>query len=358
MKQTFLKKSKLTVDREKYSLPSIFSFFQEKKDRLYMNQITNDDVTDYIYFLKDLGRPVVTINNYLRIVRKVFNRLYKLKKLEYNIAEGIEFLPMTAKEGARHVIFSLEDIYKLVNVKVNEKFWQFPTLSLFKVMLNTGIRLGEALHLSWKEIDFENKVIKIQAKPDCPTLLGMGWKPKFSKEYTVGMNEDVIQTLKKLPRCEKTEAKIKDDSKVYYFSFVFAKRTGKKHNCKKKCSNCETNVKLIRDRFNCAFYEIRYSRCDDVSKSWKSLLELAGIEGNKYHLEDTRRTFNTYAKSHADFSDALASFAIGNTPEVNIRHYTNKEVVDLSKIREVKEKINRLPFTEENIKKYIGEQAR
>jgi len=94
----------------------------------------------------------------------------------------------------------------------------------------------------------------------------------------------------------------------------------------------------------CGKRTVSYARCDSIKKSWLSFLRLAGIPENKYHLEDTRTTFNSYALSHAEFDRNMACFALGNNEPINKDHYTNIELLNETTSSKIRTQINRLPF--------------
>jgi integrase len=70
-----------------------------------------------------------------------------------------------------------------------------PHKDVYHLLGLTGMRIGEVEHLTWGDLDFENKVIKIQAKPD--------WKPKTGDARSVPMMAGVKEILERqLRRCE------------------------------------------------------------------------------------------------------------------------------------------------------------
>jgi integrase/recombinase XerD len=96
--------------------------------------------------------------------------------------------------------------YSIKKVKTKmQPYWPQPELDqilaaafrqphgdLFKLLALTGMRVGEAQFLTWDDLDFENRIIKIQAKP--------GWRPKTCDARSVPMMEDVDQLLRRQPQ--------------------------------------------------------------------------------------------------------------------------------------------------------------
>ena len=61
---------------------------------------------------------------------------------------------------------------------------------MVKTMLNTGMRLGEAVFLEWQDIDFNVGQIKIRNKPK------IGFHPKNKKERNIPIPDDLINELR------------------------------------------------------------------------------------------------------------------------------------------------------------------
>jgi integrase len=54
------------------------------------------------------------------------------------------------------------------------------------------MRIGEAENLTWKDIDLDNRVVKIQEKED--------WKPKTGDMRSVPMSSEAVELLGRQPR--------------------------------------------------------------------------------------------------------------------------------------------------------------
>ncbi len=63
---------------------------------------------------------------------------------------------------------------------------------LFTFLAYTGTRIGEALHLQWNDVDFQNGVIHIRAKE--------GWKPKSGDDRVIPMAGDVVRVVQLLKK--------------------------------------------------------------------------------------------------------------------------------------------------------------
>lgn len=66
--------------------------------------------------------------------------------------------------------------------------------NVITILLNTGLRRAELVYLEWEDIDFQNKLIKVQSKPET------GFHPKGYKARSIPMNAEVEKTLLDLPQ--------------------------------------------------------------------------------------------------------------------------------------------------------------
>lgn len=99
---------------------------------------------------------------------------------------------------------------------------------LIKFLLNTGLRIGEALALTWEDIDFENRTIKIDKAVSCVNREMILGEPKTENGYrTIMMNNmtyDILQEHK-----IQQEEFIKEFMKSRYnrkMNLVFARDNG------------------------------------------------------------------------------------------------------------------------------------
>ena len=59
-------------------------------------------------------------------------------------------------------------------------------------LAESGTRVGEAKWLTWEDVDFERRIIRIRPKE--------GWKPKSGDERVVPMSDSLVTMLTALPR--------------------------------------------------------------------------------------------------------------------------------------------------------------
>jgi integrase len=74
-----------------------------------------------------------------------------------------------------------------------------PYRNVFLFLAETGMRIGEVIHLSWNDIDLERRVAYVREKQigKKPTDV---WKPKTGRQRVVPLSHEVIEMLRSQPR--------------------------------------------------------------------------------------------------------------------------------------------------------------
>jgi site-specific recombinase XerD len=63
---------------------------------------------------------------------------------------------------------------------------------LIEVLLHTGLRRDEVIHLTWADVDLKNRVLSVQSKD--------GWHPKDYETRHIPMTVRLVQVLESVPR--------------------------------------------------------------------------------------------------------------------------------------------------------------
>jgi integrase len=74
-----------------------------------------------------------------------------------------------------------------------------PYHALFSILAWTALRIGEAKHLSWEDVDFEQRVLHIRPKWIGPEK-GDTWTPKSGDQRVVPLCDPALALLQSLPR--------------------------------------------------------------------------------------------------------------------------------------------------------------
>ena len=163
-------------------------FFGQK----LLDEITRLDAEVYRSKRLQEGASPATVNREIALLRHMLNKAVEWGLIERNQEAEIKML----QEDSKGRFISKDDLRKITeNISDN-----YRDLLVFLVM--TGIRLGEALALEWKQIDLERGVMVIY-----------GYQTKRKTTFVVPLHAEVVKLLRK------RRGKIKDE-KVFRHSKI------------------------------------------------------------------------------------------------------------------------------------------
>jgi integrase len=219
-------KARRTYEKDITSIKAnLVPFFKGK----YLSEAIPKLVEKYKTMRKEKVKPS-TVNKELSALKAMLNRAVEWGYIENNPSSSVkklkEVLPLPR-------FLTLEECGTLLAACEGHIYYIVVTA------LNTGMRLSELLNLEWKDIDFKNRIIRVDNKLDHHTK---NYEPR-----SVPMNSCLYSVLQKIPR---------------HFSsdYVYYKANGEK------------------------FGKIR--------KGFKAALKRAGIENCRFH--DLRHTFASH----------------------------------------------------------------
>lgn len=113
--------------------------------------ITSRDISAYLCRLGDFGYAKSTVKNYKIVISRIFNRALLDGDINFSPTVGVE-IPrgLHTKRRTSATEHDEERIQKAADV------WIMPYMALM-----TGLRKGELLALQWRDVDFEQKVIRV-----------------------------------------------------------------------------------------------------------------------------------------------------------------------------------------------------
>ena len=149
--------SEKTIYQYKKDLEQWFIYIHDNQFNQSVKDLTDDDITEFFYFCKQQG------NNTERMKRRMaaISAFYKfLRKKKLIIENPCEFLDRP-KKGMPIVVqtFLTKEQVQLMKDKLTEYGdLQLKTYALFS--LSTMARVNAVANIKWKQIDFENRVVK------------------------------------------------------------------------------------------------------------------------------------------------------------------------------------------------------
>lgn len=175
-----------TVIRYTNAIKHLRQFFTTHYPIQFISQVSKGAIQEYtIYRQKSKKKPKSkTINMELAVLRTAMIWALDNDWIEKNPASRIKMLKTNdAKTGQ---IITEEEINLLLEgcKKIDDGLW-FKQILI--VLLNTGMRSGELLNLTWPDVDLDQKIIKIQEKA-C-------WAPKtYARDIPINHTVESVLT--------------------------------------------------------------------------------------------------------------------------------------------------------------------
>jgi len=184
-----------TCQRDAITLGYLKDFI--RGDRL--SSITAHQLEGYKAWRKEAGKEPSTINRELNTIKALLNKAVAWGALSQNPAKGVSKF----KEPRGQVRFlSTKEIQALLKtVEGGNRY------AMTETLLNTGIRRGELVWLDWPDLDFNRKIVAIQAKE--------GWQPKDYEVRHIPMTPHLFKVLSGLPRKDRGPVFVNGDGQRF-----------------------------------------------------------------------------------------------------------------------------------------------
>lgn len=127
-----------------------------------------------------------TFNHYLTLIKAMLNKAVAWRHLKENPLSSVKKLKSTSARQVR--FFTLEEVSVILE-KADDLMQK-----VIKILLYTGMRRSELVFLLWDDIDFHNKLITVQSKPE------VGFHPKSHRARSIPINPNLEQLLLDLPQ--------------------------------------------------------------------------------------------------------------------------------------------------------------
>lgn len=169
-----------TQKRYKAVLDNFKSFLVKSPYIKKTSQLNSKFFEDFQSFRKSLGRANKTVNIELICLRAMFNLALKWGYVRFNPTQGV--IPLKEDVNKKPRFLNKEECKRILCM--SDPFF-YPIIYTF---LHTGMRKSELENLTWEDVDFERKKIKIRYKDD--------WSPK-SSEREIPISNGLFDLLKK-----------------------------------------------------------------------------------------------------------------------------------------------------------------
>jgi integrase len=150
--------------------------------KTYADELTHDDVLKFHGEMRKRGLAD----------RTVFNRHMNLRAFLISLGFNGEQLKKIAGEKPPRFEKTMPEIYEPAELSAffNSLESEYDRL-LFDVLLETGLRGREAMHLEWVDISYAHRLLQVRSKPR------YGHKIKDSEEREVPLTKELIKKLER-----------------------------------------------------------------------------------------------------------------------------------------------------------------
>jgi len=155
--------SELTSENYQRDLSQFFSFVQHfyNLENVKVEIITKQSIRHFAGMLNERGLKNSTISRKIAAIKSFFKFLASDGTIEKNPASGIKS-PKTEKKLP--IVIPLEKLVKALNTFQIENYIDARNKLIMELFYSTGIRLGELVSISIKDINFVRNTIKIYGK--------------------------------------------------------------------------------------------------------------------------------------------------------------------------------------------------
>jgi excisionase family DNA binding protein len=171
--EDYIKVKRRNWQSDRYRLEKLKHFFQDTNLRIISPMM----IDKLIALRQKEGNSASTINRYLALLKRMFNLAIEEGYAEQNPVKKIKFFSEAANRRER--VLTQDEEKRLMAAS------SAPLRSVLIIALNTGLRLGEILNLSWNQIDLQARKIRVE-------------KTKSGKPVTVPTNSPLFDELQRL----------------------------------------------------------------------------------------------------------------------------------------------------------------
>lgn len=195
-----------TLKSYEQTLKLFSAYIKNEFDISEVDKVKSAHIRHYIKYLRERGKYTVTVNeksatinfphmrddyrkplsattisNYIRNIKVFFNYLYEVEReIRKNPVEAIESIKPNRKKKP---LLSKEELQKVMRTFDNTTFHGYRDWLITRLILDTGMRIGECLSLTPDVIDFKTKSILIE-------------NPKNNQQRYVYFSQKISRELK------------------------------------------------------------------------------------------------------------------------------------------------------------------
>ena len=220
-----------------------------------LSKINSRQAEAFISMRYSSGVSISTVNKDIRTLKRIFN--LAIDPRGYIPENQNPFLKIKQRKKASKKLryVSVEEYKRLI--EFSKRLWW---KALIAIAYGSGLRRAEILNLTWSDIDFDNKQLKVTPKQQTETTIE--WEPKDHEARVIPMTDQASHFLKKLRiSCPQWHS----------YLFISVKR-----------------LKIIRKKIELGLWYSSQSTHNNLIRDFYSIQESAGVM--KCTLHDLRRS--------------------------------------------------------------------
>lgn len=162
-----------------------FEEYYKSKDLL---KITSKDIEKYIQTLSDLAPTTVSHN--ISSLKTFYSYFFKQGRISNNPTDGIK----SPKLGIHLPTYlTIDEVNKLLDIEVTDAF-SSRNKAILELMYATGLRISEVISLEFKNIDYDECIIRVMGKGSKERIVPVNdYAIKYLKEYIDNYRPELVK---------------------------------------------------------------------------------------------------------------------------------------------------------------------
>lgn len=162
-----------------------FEEYYKNKDLL---KITSKDIEKYIQTLSDLAPTTVSHN--ISSLKTFYSYFLKQVRISNNPTDGIK----SPKLGIHLPTYlTIDEVNKLLDIEVTDAF-SSRNKAILEFMYATGLRISEVISLEFKNIDYDECIIRVMGKGSKERIVPVNdYAIKYLKEYIDNYRPELVK---------------------------------------------------------------------------------------------------------------------------------------------------------------------
>lgn len=211
------KLSQSTIEIEKFSKMRVMKFY----GNVSIKSITTSKHQEFINDLIDNGYSKSTIKKSHSFLKRALQRAVYDRLIHFNPCDNVELNHKDLNEPKKAQYLPKEQIKPFLDMVKKRDIHQY---YMFRAMIETGIRVGEANALLWSDYNSKEKTLSITKSYDQKKDQ---WNPTKNKENrTIYITNDLAKELTKLKYLQNANRIVNEDVYNTEYDFIFCNAFG------------------------------------------------------------------------------------------------------------------------------------